>query len=108
MDWGGPEFVLCIIGMAMFAGVLKSWGRAAHGVDGKKGKRAKIDAGEPVELGRLRAENARLLERIEMHEDRLITIERIVTDSGYDLARQIERLRDPAPRIETGRDRAAN
>ena len=108
MDWGGPEFVLCIIGMAMFAGVLKSWGRSAHGID-KKGRKQQSFAPNPAELNALRAENAQLRDRLELHEDRLITIERIVTDSGYDLARQIERLRDaPAPRIETSRDRAAN
>ena len=107
MDWGSPEFVLCIIGMAMFAGVLKSWGRAAHGVD-KKGRKHKAaeDAGANAQL---LAENARLRERLEMHENRLITLEKIVTDGGYDLARQIERLRDaPVPRIEPSRDRTAN
>jgi hypothetical protein len=94
--------------MTMIAGVLKSWGRAAHGVD-KKGRKFKGADVNPAELAALRAENAQLRERLEMHEDRLITIERIVTDSGYDLARQIERLRDvPAPRIEAGRDRTAN
>jgi hypothetical protein len=108
MNWGGPEFVLCIIGMTLIAGVLKSWGRAAHGLD-KRGRKLKGGALDPSELAALRAENAQLRDRLELHEDRLITIERIVTDSGYDLARQIERLRDvPASRIEAARDRTAN
>jgi hypothetical protein len=108
MSFGSPEFVLCIIGMAMFAGVLKSWGRAAHGT-GKHGKGHKPIAAEP-EASALRTENAQLRDRLEMHEDRLITLEKIVTDGGYDLARQIERLRDPAPapRLEAERELRRN
>jgi hypothetical protein len=108
MSWG-PEFVLVIIGMAMLSGVLKSWGRAANGGPGKHGKRGKGDPAELAELGTLRAENAHLRDRLEMHEDRLITLEKIVTDSGFDVAHQIERLRDPSPpRIETGRELGRN
>ena len=111
MDFGSPEFVLAIIGMAMLSGVLKSWGRPAHGAVGKRRGGKQAEAAEQSEVTRLRAENAQLRDRLELHEDRLITLEKIVTDSGYDVARQIERLRDrpePTPRIETGRDRAAN
>ncbi|HSG34894.1 MAG TPA: hypothetical protein VLA37_10190 [Sphingomonadaceae bacterium] len=109
MDWGSPLFVLAIIGMAMFAGVLKSWGKSAHGIEGKRGRRGAIGA-EAGEVTRLREENAQLRDRLELHEDRIIVLEKIVTDSGYDIAHQIERLRDrdPAPRIETSRDRAPN
>jgi len=112
MSFGGPEFVLIIIGMAMFSGVLKSWGKSAHGDEGRRGKRGRRGmvetAGETAETTRLRSENAQLRDRLEMHEDRLIVLEKIVTDSGFDVAHQIEMLRDPAPRLGTSRDRAAS
>lgn len=45
--------------------------------------------------------------KIEVLEDRIAVLERIVTDRGYDLATQIEALRDVRPDngvpIETGR-----
>jgi hypothetical protein len=103
MDWGGPEFVLAIIAMAMFAGVLKTAIRAKHGLPdftGGRGKRA-----ERQELARqrdessglvdgLRDENRRLSGRVEAMEDRLIVLEKIVTDGGYTLSHEIEALRD--------------
>jgi len=109
MDWGSPEFVLAIMGIFAISGVLKSWGRPARTVHGKRGKRGQIEAAEAGETTRLRAENAQLRDRLEHHEDRIIVLEKIVTDSGFDIAHQIEALRDrPAPRIEAGRDRATS
>lgn len=100
MDWGSPMFVLAIIGMAMAAGVLKSWGRAAHGIaDRPRGKKHMI-AENSAELANLRQENARLTDRLEAYEDRLIVLEKIVTDSGFDVAHQIESLRDRDYRLE--------
>jgi len=32
-------------------------------------------------------------------KDRLAVVERIVTDKGFDVSRQIERLREAAPRL---------
>jgi hypothetical protein len=37
------------------------------------------------------------LERVEVLEDRVRVLERIVTDGGYDLAHKIEALRDERP-----------
>jgi hypothetical protein len=67
---------------------------------GGRGKRA-----ERQELARLRdessglvdglrEENRRLSGRVEAMEDRLIVLEKIVTDSGYTLSHEIEALRD--------------
>src|SRR5687767_3032396 len=94
MDWGDPEFVLSIIAMAMFAGVIKAAIRARYGQpvherpDVRGGKR---DRGE---VEGLRGENARLAERVEAYEDRIAVLERIVTDSSYRLGHEIEALRD--------------
>lgn len=56
-----------------------------------------------LEVRRLEAEAATgkgmSNERTEWLEDRVKVLERIVTDKGYDLAAQIEALRD-APKIE--------
>jgi len=98
-------FILCVIGIGTIGGVLKSWA-PAHGVD-KKGRKQRTAPDQSN--SQLLAENARLRERLEMHEDRLIALEAIVTDSGFDVAHQIERLRDqPAPRLAARRDRTAS
>jgi hypothetical protein len=106
MEFGSPEFVLAIIAMAIFAGVLKTAIRAKHGLSGphphehRGGKRARNAEAAQLrdENAALRAENARLSGRLETYEDRLIVLERIVTDSGYGVAAEIEALRDrPGP-----------
>ena len=97
---GNPEFILAIIAMAMFAGVMKTAIRAKNGLPdphpGGRGKRARNE--EIVRLqdenAGLRAENTRLSGRLESYEDRLIVLERIVTDRGYSVAAEIEALRD--------------
>ena len=109
MDFGSPEFVLAIIGMAMLAGVMKTAVRAKHGLpDGPAcGKRARgrDTARLPDESKRtieqLEAENRRLSGRVEVFEDRLIVLEKIVTDGGYTLSREIEALRDARRPEET-------
>lgn len=110
MNFGSPEFVLTIIGMVMFAGVIKSAIRARHGLGDEKvviqppmGLHA---SGKDAEaLATLRLENRQLREKLELHENRLISLERIVTDPGYDVARQIEALRDTTPLPALKRDR---
>ena len=98
MQMGSPEFVLAIIGMAMFAGVMKAAVRAKHGysdpqLGGKKGRNVEIVRLRDENAG-LRDENTRLSARLETYEDRLIVLERIVTDKGYGVAAEIEALRD--------------
>lgn len=109
MDWGSPEFVLAIMGIFAISGVLKSWGKSAHAHQGGRGKRLRAGEGvaEPAEVDRLRSENAQLRDRLEMHEDRIIVLEKIVTGSGFDIAHQIEALRD-RPRVGAGRGGAAS
>ena len=107
MHFGSPEFVLAIIAMAIFAGVLKTAIRAKHGLadphphggGGKKARSADLDRLRDENAG-LRAENARLTGRLETYEDRLIVLERIVTDSGYGVAAEIEALRDRSGAVE--------
>jgi hypothetical protein len=100
MQFGSPEFVLAIIGMAMFAGVMKTAVRSKHGLSdfpiGRRGRRALRDLRDesPQQVEALKAENRRLTDQVETMQDRLIVLEKIVTDRGYGLAHEIEALRD--------------
>lgn len=104
MDWGGPEFIIAIIAIATFGGILKTWVRAKHGLPDhdhrphRRGRRG--SAGDSEEVERLKAENARLTDRLEASEDRLAVLERIVTDKSYSLASEIEALREEPARLQ--------
>ena len=91
MDWGGPEFVLVIIAISTAGWLVNNWIRARHGYaleDEWGGKTARAD------LAALEAENGELRQQIAKFEDRMRVVERIVTDKGYDVAHQIEALRE--------------
>ncbi len=65
------------------------WGQSLKpGTDSESKERIKL----------LTQENAQLRAEIGSMQDRLINVERIVTDSGYRLGHEIERLRDNEPR----------
>ncbi len=69
------EMVAIITVVAIFAGVFKEW------LSKKDASNASLDEFE----GRL--------SRLESLEDRIVTLEAIVTDKGYDLKTEIENLR---------------
>jgi hypothetical protein len=99
MQFGSPEFVLAIIGMAMFAGVMKTAVRSKHGLSdfpGRRGRRELRDQRDEnaTLVANLKSENRRLTDQVETMQDRLIVLEKIVTDRGYGLASEIEALRD--------------
>ena len=101
---GGQEFALIVIGMAMFSGVLRTSIRARHGLPdphrhqgGKRARRealARSQAESSGQVDHLKSENKRLTDQVETMQDRLIVLEKIVTDRGYTLADEIEALRD--------------
>jgi len=108
MQFGSPEFVLAIIGMAMFAGVIKTAVRARHGLPehdcgpgpGRRGRRSALQSPRDDSVAQvvtLKSENKRLTDQVETMQDRLIVLEKIVTDRGYTLASEIEALRDRPP-----------
>lgn len=100
MNWGGPEFVLAIIAIGTFGGILKTAIRAKHGSPDRPSRRERRHGPEDSgEVERLKAENARLTDRLEASEDRLAVLERIVTDKSYSLASEIEALRAEPPRL---------
>ena len=104
MSFGGPEFVLAIIAIGTIGGVMKTAVRAKHGLSepdcssgsGRRSRRSAADPREesPTQVVTLKAENKRLTDQVETMQDRLIVLEKIVTDRGYTLASEIEALRD--------------
>lgn len=103
MNWGGPEFIIAIIAIGTLGGVIKTAIRARHGFDDprphgskRRARQGEVSGQDAEALAALKLENRQLREKLELHENRLISLERIVTDPGYDVARQIEALRhDP-------------
>ena len=94
MNWGSPAFVLAIIAISTLGWLINNWIRARHGYaleDEWGGKTAHHDTSA---LQALDAENAGLREQLARFADRVQVLERIVTDKGYDVAAQIEALRD--------------
>ena len=97
MDFGSPEFVLAIIALSTGGWLVNNWIRARHGYaleDEWGGKTARAEA-EPIKA--LRDENLALRAELTAYADRTKVLERIVTDKGYDVATQIEALRDARP-----------
>nr|WP_243415225.1 hypothetical protein [Altererythrobacter segetis] len=83
--------------------------RAKHGMPdfpggGRRARRRQIADESPALVESLKHENKRLTDQVETMQDRLIVLEKIVTDRGYTLASEIEALRDRPKRIEQGSD----
>lgn len=98
MNWGSPEFVIALVAISYGAWLVNNWVRAKHGYeleDEWGGKSTKKDtASEKAETQRLKAENRELNGKLDEMQDRMIVLEKIVTDRGYTLADEIEALRD--------------
>ena len=97
MDWGGPTFVVLIVAISMIGWIVNNWIRAKHGYpleDELFGKSEKLPTGDSRESEALREQNRQLREIVERMEDRMVVLERIVTDKGYTVAEEIEALRD--------------
>ena len=102
MDWGSPEFVIAIVAISTFGWVLNNWIRAKHGYeleDEWGGKTARSDTQETT---RLKAENRELNEKLDSMQDRMIVLEKIVTDRGYSLSDEIDALRDKPSSSDAG------
>ena len=94
MNFGGPEFVLAIIAISTGGWVINNWIRARHGYaleDEWGGKTARAEDDRTRDLA---SENRELREQLGTMGERVKVLERIVTDRGYEVATQIEALRD--------------
>lgn len=106
MDFGGP---LVAIVLVMTVGwLVNNWIRAKHGYALEDEWGGKTHKGESDDARGLREENARLAERLAHFEDRVVVLEKIVTDRGFDLAHQIEALRDERPALAAAKREGAN
>ncbi len=89
---------IAVVGTAAMLGwVATTWLRIRHGypLDGAWGQAVypKTDGEAKERLKLLTQENAQLRAEMGSMKDRLANVERIVTDSGYHLTQDIERLR---------------
>ncbi len=91
--------VFALVGFAAIAGwVFTTWLRVKHGypLETSWGKAvhpvASTETNERLRM--LATENAQLRAELGSLKDRLANVERIVTDSGYHLTHEIDRLRD--------------
>lgn len=94
MDWGSPEFVIAIIAVSYGAWIINNWIRAKHGYALEDEWGGTTERSDTAETKRLKAENAELNSKLDQMQDRMIVLEKIVTDKGYGLADEIEALRD--------------
>lgn len=102
MDFGGPSFVIAIIALSMGGWIINNWIRAKHGYDLEDEWGGKTQKSDNAETKRLKAENRDLNDKLDAMQDRMIVLEKIVTDRGYSLSEEIEALRDvPASKSGT-------
>jgi len=93
MDWGGPSFIIAIIAVSYGAWLINNWIRAKHGYDLEDEWGGKSQRQESKESDKLRKENRELHDKLDAMQDRMIVLEKIVTDRGYSLSEEIESLR---------------
>ena len=94
MDWGDPGFVMAIIVVSTLGWLANNWIRAKHGYALEDEWGGKTERADSTEAKRLREENRQLHDKLDAMQDRMIVLEKIVTDRGYSLAEEIEALRD--------------
>ncbi len=91
---------LLIGAMAVAGWIFTTWLRVRHGypLENSWGKAVYPQKNEEMaeRIKLLSQENAQLRAEIGSMKDRLVVVERIVTDGSHELNREIERLRGPA------------
>jgi predicted nucleic acid-binding Zn-ribbon protein len=94
----GPGAIVAIVMICTVGWLINNWIRAKHGYaleDEWGGKTERKDtAASRAETARLKSENRELHGKVEAMQDRLVVLEKIVTDRGYSLSAEIEALRE--------------
>lgn len=103
-----PGAIVAIVVICTMGWLINNWIRAKHGYaleDEWGGKTERKDTGEALLL---KAENKALHDKVDAMQDRLVVLEKIVTDRGYSLAAEIEALRDDSgvPLAPANKERA--
>ena len=93
MSWGSPEFVLSIIALSYGCWLVNNWIRARNGYALENEWGGTTEKSDNAEAQKLRSENRELLGKLDKMQDRMVVLEKIVTDRGYSLAEEIEALR---------------
>ena len=96
MQWGGPAFVIAIIGMSFGAWIVTTWIRAKHGYPlenewGGSTSKGDLNADRKIEL--LGREDGALKAKVGRVEERHAGLERIATDAPARLSDEIDKLR---------------
>ena len=94
MDWGGPTFVVLLVAISTIGWLVNNWIRAKHGYSLEDEWGGMTEPTEKRTDRELREQNAKLVGTLEKMQDRMVVLERIVTDKGYTVAEEIEALRD--------------
>ena len=95
---GVGAFILAIIAMSQLAWMVTTWIRAKHGLPVENEWGCMVHKADPE----LAERNAELEARLAQHETRIRTLEKIVTDSGYQTTRAIEALRESESETGSG------
>ncbi|MFK4003553.1 hypothetical protein [Qipengyuania sp. NPDC077563] len=93
MDFGDASFVIAIIAVSTGGWLINNWIRAKHGYSLENEWGGMTEPSDTAETKRLRAENRELNEKLDTMQDRMVVLEKIVTDRGYSLREEIEALR---------------
>lgn len=96
MNWGSPFFVLAIIAISTVGWLVSSWIRARHGYPVENewgGVTTKLDEELRRQNELLAGENERLKSQVLRVEERVAVLERIATEPGTRIAKEIESLR---------------
>ena len=104
MNWGSPEFVIAIVAISTAGWILNNWIRAKHGYSLEDEWGGMTEPTDTTKTKKLEAENKELHGKLDAMQDRMIVLEKIVTDRGYTLSDEIEALRDAPAASGTATD----
>ena len=100
------EIMIALIVFAVTAGwLVNNWIRAKHGYPLENDWGGLVEKTETEENKRLREENRELNDKLDTMQDRMIVLEKIVTDRGYSLSEEIEALRDDRRKLNAPHSR---
>lgn len=97
-----PGGIVAIVMICTIGWLINNWIRAKHGYALEDEWGGKTERKDTAETQRLKAENKSLHDKLDAMQDRMVVLEKIVTDRGYSLSAEIEALRD-APAISKER-----
>ena len=95
------EIMIALIVFAVTVGwLINNWIRAKHGYPLEDDWGGLVEKTDTEENKRLREENRELNDKLDTMQDRMIVLEKIVTDRGYSLSEEIEALRDDRRKLD--------